>query len=129
MKKATNKAKWTEYRIIPEDVYESTIDDLKIVANPFKDGETQFQFHFKVSDGEGGDVVIVKSMSQKLNEKSSFYGLCSAVMGKRPNKEECPEGIDGEELIGKKVRVSIRHKAGGDGRTYMNIDSFLPSKA
>lgn len=123
-----NTAKWSKYTFLPEDVYEAEIAELKIVENPFEEGETQFQFKFKLSAENDEEVYVMKNMSQKLNEKSNFYGLYSAAMKEQPNKAKYPDGIAGEDLVGKKVRVSIKHQQGRDGKTYMKIDSFLSSK-
>jgi len=121
-------AKWTQYIVVPEDVYEAVIVDFKVVDNPFKEGENQFKFTFKLETEGNEEVSVLKSMSPKLNEKSTFYALCSAVMNERPTKTKYPDGILGTELIGKKVRVSIKHKTGDNGNTYMRAESFLPSK-
>ena len=123
------KAKWSEYIVVPEDTYEAEVVDVQTVENPFKDGEQQSQFKFKLHlDGTDDEVYVLKSVSPKLSSKSNFYALCEAIFREKPTQNKFPEGIDDKDLVGCKVRLLIKHRDGSDGRKYMNIATFLPSK-
>lgn len=117
------KVSWTEYELTPEGIYEAEIVKVEEATSEF--GEI-YQFYFKLNckNSRGEEIEISRPISKKLSPKSKLYELVAALDGKKPTREDYPDGVTVAELIGKKCRVMIRNIETDSG-TFSRIQTFL----
>lgn len=131
--------KGKEIVLVPEDVYEVGILDIKDrerTKYKSKDKEEVMMFVFTILDGEHAGVELPQFISPSLFaggnnlNPSKLYQILSAVH-KKPLDEEDLMGITIEDinaLIGKNLRVAVKQYTTSKGELRNKIDSFLTSK-
>ena|SRR3990167_2710017 len=130
-----------EYTILPEDTYEVVIHDIedkeRAVYQKPEETEQVMQFVFRVVEGEYKDEAVYLNVKPKLFQgnqglsPSNLYQIFSAVNKKKLDEEDL-EGINTEsvnDLIGKNLRIVIKHSQTKDGQARHKIDGFLPTKS
>jgi len=73
---------------------------------------------------DGTPMRVFKSCSFKLTPKSALMGIIRDILGRPLTKEE-QVGFDLESLIGKPVRLVIKHKQSATGNTYSVVDTII----
>lgn len=119
-----------QFEILPEggpyNVVLAEIQDLGLLPSSYT-GEDQEKVRFVfVSDQknkEGEPIIVLQTMTNSLNEKSTMRKTLKGVLGKDPGDTV----LDSSELVGKQCQITVTH-SDSNGRTYANVTSVFPRK-
>ena len=133
-----NTAEQKEYKLIPEDMYQVKISNIKEVEqqvynNP-SEKEVVINFEFTIiENGEFKGEKLYKKIRPIYSEgfsggsPSSLFVLLNAVYYGKVPSGELVDVVNG--TLGKQVRVVVKHKQSSkDGKTYHNVEDFMKSK-
>lgn len=98
----------------------SRIDDLGMVEGQFgtKD-KIRIIFTTEQEDSEGNLIEVRSNFTKSLHKKSGLTKFLKAL------KINAADSFDTDELVGLKLQIVVVHNE-SDGKTYANIDSYLP---
>ena len=123
-----------DFTLIPEGIYEASIVDVnEKERRKYKSTETEqaLNFQFEIEEGEYKGNYLWKMVSPVYNEgfeggqPSWLYQIfraCGALV-----VEPTAQDING--LIGKRVKIIVKHKESKDGNYYAIISDFLKSES
>ena len=127
------------YEPLPEDMYQVELLDITLQEKPSYNDKTKMEqvmsFQFVVLDGELRGRSIWKNFVPTYlyigkNGKNALYQITEAIIKRfLSQEEEATFGSDTlNKMIGYQCRIVVKNKAGKDGKSFSNIDSFLPAK-
>lgn len=130
-----------EFDPLPEDVYQVQLLDVEMQSKPSYDDKTvmenvlSFQF-VVVDDGEFRGRSIWKNfvptyLYNGKKGKNGLYQITEAII-RRELKDEDKQNLSSDfvnDLVGYQCRVTVKNKTTGEGKTFSNIDTFLPAKS
>lgn len=143
------KKQVTEYEVLPENIYQVELLDVNLDRRPTydtrlkpdseKEYETVLNFQFTLLSGtaNGKDLrgrnvwenfVPTYLYIGKKNGKNKLYNVVEGLLGRGLTMAEEAEGITSDtinSLIGKQVRIGIKHNVKGD-KTYDRIEQYYP---
>lgn len=143
------KKQVTEYEVLPENIYQVELLDVNLDRRPTydtrlkpdseKEYETVLNFQFTLLSGtaNGKDLrgrnvwenfVPTYLYISKKNGKNKLYNVVEGLLGRGLTMAEEAEGITSDtinSLIGKQVRIGIKHNVKGD-KTYDRIEQYYP---
>ncbi len=143
------KKQVTEYEVLPENIYQVELLDVNLDRRPTydtrlkpdseKEYETVLNFQFTLLSGtaNGKDLrgrnvwenfVPTYLYIGKKNGKNKLYNVVEGLLGRGLTMAEEAEGLTSDtinSLIGKQVRIGIKHNVKGD-KTYDRIEQYYP---
>lgn len=143
------KKQVTEYEVLPKNIYQVELLDVNLDRRPTydtrlkpdseKEYETVLNFQFTLLSGtaNGKDLrgrnvwenfVPTYLYIGKKNGKNKLYNVVEGLLGRGLTMAEETEGITSDtinSLIGKQVRIGIKHNVKGD-KTYDRIEQYYP---
>lgn len=143
------KKQGTEYELLPENIYQAELLDVNLDRRPTydtrlkpdseKEYESVLNFQFTLLSGmsngknlRGRNVwenfVPTYLYIGKKNGKNKLYNVVEGLLGRNLTMAEEAEGITSDtinSLIGKQVRIGIKHNIKGD-KTYDRIEQYYP---
>lgn len=143
------KKQVTEYEVLPKNIYQVELLDVNLDRRPTydtrlkpdseKEYETVLNFQFTLLSGtaNGKDLrgrnvwenfVPTYLYIGKKNGKNKLYNVVEGLLGRGLTMAEEAEGITSDtinSLIGKQVRIGIKHNVKGD-KTYDRIEQYYP---
>lgn len=143
------KKQGTEYEVLPKNIYQVELLDVNLDRRPTydtrlkpdseKEYETVLNFQFTLLSGtaNGKDLrgrnvwenfVPTYLYIGKKNGKNKLYNVVEGLLGRGLTMAEEAEGITSDtinSLIGKQVRIGIKHNVKGD-KTYDRIEQYYP---
>jgi len=143
------KKQGTEYEVLPENIYQVELLDVNLDRRPTydtrlkpdseKEYESILNFQFTLLSGTANgknlrgrnvweNFVPTYLYISKKNGKNKLYNVVEGLLGRGLTMAEEAEGITSDtinSLIGKQVRVGIKHNVKGD-KTYDRIEQYYP---
>lgn len=127
------------YEPIPEDMYQVELLDIELQEKPTYDDKTKMEkvlsFQFVLLDALRGRSIWKNFVPTYLyigkNGKNTLYQVTEGLIGRALTDEEEALGITSDflnDLIGKQVRVTVKNKAGKEGKVFSNIVDFFPAR-
>jgi hypothetical protein len=143
------KKQGTEYEVLPENIYQVELLDVNLDRRPTydtrlkpdseKEYESILNFQFTLLSGTANgknlrgrnvweNFVPTYLYIGKKNGKNKLYNVVEGLLGRNLTMAEEAEGITSDtinSLIGKQVRIGIKHNVKGD-KTYDRIEQYYP---
>jgi len=143
------KKQGAEYEVLPENIYQVELLDVNLDRRPTYDTRLKpdsekeyedilnFQFTLLAGTANGKQLrgrnvwenfVPTYLYIGKKNGKNKLYNVVEGLLGRNLTMAEEAEGITSDtinSLIGKQVRIGIKHNVKGD-KTYDRIEQYYP---
>ena len=119
------KIQQTKYEPIPEGIYPGMI--VGIEKDPNNQYGPQLKIRFMLEDVPGYDNGKEMSTwcSAKFSPKSKLYRWTNSILGRIREGYD----FDSDDVLNKKVLVSVGRKIGSDGQEYDRIEDVKPLRA
>jgi hypothetical protein len=115
------KASPPKNALITEGTYPATLQSIKGLPdelNPKKVG-----LGFKTDESEE---LVTKELPLSFDEGKPLRNDVETLIGRQLNRDEALEGVQPDQLIGKRCRVVVMHKSGSGGKPQAAVSLILP---
>lgn len=115
----------TEHWLHPEGIFPAQLVTFEETQGAFGPG-IKWVLETNVEREDGKSPQLALRTSQKIGAKSNLGKLLTAFGVPLPETTEDAQALDLDALIGKRIKIEVRHSLGADGTTWANIESFGP---
>lgn len=115
----------TEHWLHPEGIFPAQLMTFEETISQFGPG-IKWVLETNVEREDGKPPQLALRTSQKVGAKSNLGKLLTAFGVALPETTEDAQALDLDALIGKRIKIEVRHSLGQDGTTWANIESFGP---
>lgn len=121
----TIKLKFEKYEPIPEGIYPGKIVSIEVDPNSQYGQQLKIRFMLEDVPGYEDGKDLSTRCSAKFTPKSKLYRWTNTILGRIPEGYD----FDSDDVLNKRVLVSIGRKIGTDGQEYDRIEDVKPLRA
>ncbi|MDO8463410.1 MAG: hypothetical protein Q7S96_04050 [bacterium] len=112
----------TSSNILEAGIHVVRLKSYEEVQHYSDEERVQLMFEFE----SFGEKSIRLWTSPTLHPKGKLLPMCEAVLNRKLTSHEMIEGLDLEEMIGRKLKIVVRNAMSQSGKEHVKVTEFLP---